>query len=126
MPTVVHFDIGADDVERAKKFYEELFEWKINAVPVEGKEEMYNLIETKALDGSKGVDGGMAKSRNGKNQITNFIGVDSVDNYLKKVEKFGGKVVEGKMAVPEFGYMAVCLDTEGNTFGLWEDDKNAS
>lgn len=51
MATIVHFDITAEEPERAKKFYEELFEWKINLLP--GPENYY-LIETKDLSGVKG------------------------------------------------------------------------
>jgi hypothetical protein len=41
------------------------------------------------------------------------------------VQKIGGKVVVPKMAVPGMGYLAICLDTENNTFGIWETDENA-
>ena len=58
-------------------------------------------------------------------KTTNFIGVDSVDKYFAKVEELGGKIVEPKMAVPGICYIAVCLDTEGNPFGLLEDNPNA-
>jgi len=122
MPTIVHFDISADDPQRAKNFYEELFDWKMQAIP--GPIEYY-LIETTGLDGQAGVGGGMAKRNKADDKITNFIGVNSVDEYIKKVEKLGGKIVESKWAVPGWGYLAVCLDTENNVFGLWEEDKNA-
>ena len=55
----------------------------------------------------------------------NYIDVDSVDGYVKKIGELGGRVVVPKMAVPGQGYTAVCLDTEGNFFGLWQDDKEA-
>ena len=122
MPTIVHFDISADNTERAKKFYEELFNWKIELLP--GPVEYY-LIETTALSGEQGVGGGIAKRNQPEDKITNFIGVDSLDEYILRVEKFGGKVIESKWPVPGWGYLAVCLDTENNVFGLWQDDKNA-
>jgi len=122
MPTIVHFDIAADDPERAKTFYEALFDWKIEKLP--GPVPHY-LIATTDLNGEEGVGGGMAKRTNPNQNITNFIGVSSVDAYIAKVETLGGKVIEGKWAVPGWGYLAVCLDTENNLFGLWEEDKNA-
>lgn len=121
MSTIVHFDIPADNLERAKKFYEELFNWKIEAVP--GME--YYLVQTTDLDGKASVGGGMAKREKPEQKITNFIGVSSIDEYIPKIEKLGGKVVESKTPIVGWGYLAVCLDTEDNTFGLWEDDKNA-
>ena len=122
MPTIVHFDISADDLKRAKKFYEDLFEWKITSLP--GPVEYY-LIETTDLNGNQSIGGGMAKRANPEGKITQFIGVNSIDEYIVRVEKLGGKVIEHKWPVPGWGYLAVCLDTENNTFGLWEDDKNA-
>jgi predicted enzyme related to lactoylglutathione lyase len=122
MPTIVHFDIAADDPERAKKFYEALFDWKIEKLPVPVP---YYLIETTDLTGEASVGGGMATRAKPDQSITNFIGVSSVEESLTKVEKLGGKVVEGKWTVPGWGYLAVCLDTENNLFGLWEEDKNA-
>ena len=122
MPTVVHFDISADDIERAKKFYGELFDWKIELFPGPVP---YYLIQTTDLNGNEGVGGGLAKRDAPGQGITNFIGVSSVDEYIAKIEKLGGKVIEPKMAVPGWGYLAVCLDTENNTFGIWEDDENA-
>ncbi|UCB47092.1 MAG: VOC family protein [Spirochaetota bacterium] len=121
MPTIVHFDLPADNPKRAKMFYEALFNWNFNLVP----EMEYYLVETKDLEGEQSVGGGMAKRRSPEQQITNYIGVDSVDNHITKVEELGGKIVTPKQTVPGFGYLAVCMDTENNTFGLWEDDKSA-
>jgi predicted enzyme related to lactoylglutathione lyase len=118
MPTIVHFEIPADDPIRAKKFYSDLFGWKIEETP--GME--YWMIYT---TGEKAVDGGMMKRQHPQQQITNYIDVPSVDEYSKKVEKLGGKVIVPKMPVPTMGYFAVCLDTENNVFAIWESNKNA-
>jgi predicted enzyme related to lactoylglutathione lyase len=122
MPTIVHFDIPVDSINRAKSFYEKLFDWKIERVP---GDMTYYLIETTDLDGSASVGGGMAEREQAGQQITNFIGVSSIDDYLKEVETLGGKVLEPKTPIIGWGYLAVCLDTENNTFGLWEDDTSA-
>jgi predicted enzyme related to lactoylglutathione lyase len=122
MPTLVHFDIPADDLKRAKQFYEALFGWKIVQPPGPIP---YYLIETTDLEGKPGVGGGMGQRQGPDERITQFIGVDSVDRYLARVEKLGGKIVAPKMPVPGWGYLAVCLDTEQNLFGLWEENKDA-
>lgn len=122
MPTIVHFDIAADDPGRAKKFYAELFGWKMEKPP--GTMEYY-LVGTTTLDGEEGVGGGIGKRETTKQGITNFIGVPSVDEYLVKVETLGGSIVAPKMAVPGWGYLATCMDTENNLFGLWEEEENA-
>jgi hypothetical protein len=56
---------------------------------------------------------------------SDYIDVSSVDEYSTKLEKLGGKVVMQKTPVPGMGYFAVCLDTEGNRFGIWETDSTA-
>jgi predicted enzyme related to lactoylglutathione lyase len=122
MPTIVHFDLPADEPARAKKFYSELFGWKINGVP--GMDD-YFLIETAGLDGSAGIGGGLGKRGSPDQQMTNYIGVPSVDEYCLRVENLGGTVVLAKTAVPGWGFLAVCTDTEGNTFGLWEEKQAA-
>jgi hypothetical protein len=55
----------------------------------------------------------------------NYIGVTSLEEHCNKVEQLGGTVIIPKMVVPKFGYMAICRDTEGNSFGLWQDDPGA-
>jgi len=122
MPTIVHIDIAADDPARAKKFYEELFAWKIESPP--GMTDYY-LFETKDLDGKAGVGGGLGKRGEPGQRITSYVGVNSVDEYMAKVEKLGGKVLQPKMSVPGWGYLAICLDTEDNMFGLWQEDSEA-
>ena len=122
MPTIVHFDIAADDPERAKKFYTHLFGWKMEKPSEQMK---YYLVRTTTLDGEEGVEGGIGKRGAPEQGITNFIGVPSVDEYLAKVETLGGRIVAPKMAVPGWGFLASCMDTENNIFGLWEEDESA-
>jgi uncharacterized protein len=122
MPAIVHFDIAADDPQRAKRFYESLFDWKMEGTP--GFPDFY-LIETKDLDGNKGVGGGLGRRGDPSQKITAYIGVDSIEKYGDRVKILGGMVVQPKMPVPGWGYLSICTDTEGNTFGIWQEDKNA-
>ncbi len=123
MPTIVHFEIPTDNLGRAKKFYGELFDWKFEKMggPIE-----YEMITTTNGKGEKAVGGGMMKRQNpGQQGITNYIDVPSIDQYVSKVQKLGGKVIMPKSPVPDMGYFAVCLDTENNTFALWEVNTKA-
>ena len=122
MPTIVHFDIPADNLERAKKFYKDLFDWDIESVP--GPMEYYNIATTNENQ-EAGVGGGMGQRQQPGTGITNYIGVSSVDEYIKKVEQLGGRTIMPKTTIPGFGYLAVFLDTENNSLGLWETDPNA-
>ena len=133
MPTIVHFEIPADDVERAKKFYSDLFGWKMekwsgtDSKDSSSPSDMeYLIVSTTDSKGNKAsIGGGMMKRQEQYQHITNFIDVNSVDEYSSKIEKLGGKVVVSKMAVPSMGYFAVCHDTENNSFGIWESNENA-
>jgi predicted enzyme related to lactoylglutathione lyase len=118
--SIVWFGIPADDPERAKKFYSDLFGWKINPVPGRGD---YWYIDTGGTDDTP--DGGLKKREHPQEPITNYVSVNSVSEFSKKIEKLGGKICMGKTAVPVMGYFAVCQDTEGNTFGIWQSDTNA-
>lgn len=124
MATIVHFDISAEQPERAKAFYEGLFGWTFHRLPGPGG---YYLIETKDLDGNRGIGGGMAQREHaGQTHITQFVGVSSVEETLKNVVALGGAVVQRRQTIPGWGYLAVCLDSEKNTFGIFQEDTTAS
>jgi len=90
MDKVVHFEIPADDLERARKFYTSVFGWKMESVP----EMEYILIGTTLVD-----EKGMPTEPGGIN---------------------GGKIIREKMQVGDMGYAAYFKDTEGNIIGLWQ------
>jgi predicted enzyme related to lactoylglutathione lyase len=125
MPTIVHFEIPAEDIERSKKFYSELFGWKIEKFPGETPAGEYWMLTITDDKGNKVLGGGMHKRMFPEQQITNYIDVKSVDEYSSRLEKLGGKVVRTKRAVPGMGYFAFCLDTENNSFAIWETNENA-
>jgi len=118
----VHFEIPADDPERARGFYTELFDWKIekHTGPME-----YWLITTTDEEGEEGLSGGLMQRQGAGHPITNYIGVSSIDEYTIRVGELGGEVVMPKTPVSGMGYFAVCLDTESNAFALWETDNDA-
>ena len=98
MPTIVHFEIPSDDIERSKKFYNDLFGWKFDKFPSPpGSEAMpqgmeYWIISTVDDKGNNALTGGMMKRMMPEQQgITNYIDVKSVREYAAKVEKLGGK-----------------------------------
>jgi predicted enzyme related to lactoylglutathione lyase len=121
MPRVVYFDISADDVERAIKFYEDVFGWKIEkwSGPFD-----YWRVKT-GEPNEPGIDGGLAKRENPSDSITNIIDVPSVDEFSTKIAAHGGKIVQPKMAIPGVGYLVTFKDTEGNMFGVMESDESA-
>ena len=122
MPRPVHFEIPADDVERAKAFYEGVFGWKIQKwegpIP-------YWLITTGA-DGEPGINGGLHQREHPGQPCANTIGVDNLDAMVAKVTSKGGKVAVPKMPIPGMGWLAYCIDTEGHVFGMMQPDTSAA
>lgn len=119
--TIVHFEIPVDDVKRAKMFYTELLGWQISGMP--GYEDYWNVQL-----GEEGQDlaGGMMKRQVPDQGPINYVQVESVEEYAARAQQLGGTVVVPKSPVPGMGWFACCLDTEGNTFGLWENDPSAA
>jgi predicted enzyme related to lactoylglutathione lyase len=113
--SIIWFEIPADNPQRANKFYSSLFGWKIKKFP--GMADYWH-IDTGGSDDTP--DGGLMARKHPQQPITNYVRVESVDAAAAKVVKLGGKICMTKTAVPQMGYFVVCLDTEGNTFALWE------
>jgi hypothetical protein len=118
--SVVWFNVPADNIKRAQKFYSGLFGWKISSF---GGMKDFLEIDTGGADASP--NGGLMMRQAPGQSIVNYVSVDSVDKFSKKIEKLGGKICVPKTAVPHMGYFAVCQDTENNAIGLWETDNKA-
>jgi predicted enzyme related to lactoylglutathione lyase len=121
MLRVTHFEISVDDPERAIKFYTDAFGWEIKKW--EGPMD-YWLIMTGPKD-QPGIDGGLMKREHPGASTTNTIDVPSVDEFISKITEAGGKIIAPKQSIPGVGYFAYCQDTEGNTFGIMEEDTSA-
>ncbi len=123
MPRVIHFEIGADEAERALQFYRDVFGWQ--AQKWEGPQDYWVIVTG---EGGPGINGGLYKRHEGMsfNAHVNTIDVPSVEDYLARVEAAGGKAVTGKITLPGVGYLAYCQDTEGNTFGIMQADASAA
>ena len=116
-----HVEIPADDVDRAKRFYQGVFGWNFSTIPGYDDYELY----TTTADGT-GVGGGIGKRGvTAGREVRNYISVDSIDAALPKVTANGGRVVSPKEEVMGQGWYAVVTDSEGNEFALWQDDPNA-
>jgi len=119
-PRIVWFEIPADNPDRASKFYNQLFGWKIEKFP---NVPDYWHIDTGGSDDTP--DGGLMTRKHPMQPITNYVAVPSVDEWSAKLQKLGGTICKGKTAVPQMGYFVICRDTENNEFALWEMNENA-
>ena len=121
---VVHFEIPAADMKKAKVFYESIFDWKLEMWGDEGA-----MAYTTAVDKEKnpselgGINGGFYKRASKNQQPTLVVQTDSIDETIKKIEKAGGKITTPKHNIGEWGVMADFTDLEGNELSLWEEAK---
>lgn len=120
MSRVIHFDLSADNPERAVEFYQRVFKWKIEKW--EGPDD-YWLIQT-GTEEDPGVTGGVAGRIRPEDTTAVIFDVASADEAAKKVIEAGGKIREQKKVIPGAGYLVMCRDTEGNTFGLMQIDES--
>jgi predicted enzyme related to lactoylglutathione lyase len=127
MSRVIHFEIHAENPERAIAFYKALLGWEFNSWggPME-----YWLITT-GPDDKPGINGGLIKRRgviDGEAVIAFVctVDVDNLDGKLAQAVDLGGAVALPKMPVPGIGWLAYAKDTEGNIFGIMQPDSTAA
>jgi predicted enzyme related to lactoylglutathione lyase len=114
---IVHYEIAAEDADRAQAFWSGLFGWSFQG---SGMPEIdYRMAQITESAG--------AAIYQGPDKVGHPIvyhAVDDIDASIAKVKELGGSA-EDKMPVPTHGWFAACKDTEGNTFSLWQGDSSA-
>ena len=131
MSRVVHFEIQADDVERAKAFYSAVFDWEFEDYG-EFTGSTYWGIMT-GPDDEPGINGGLLPrpadtppDYAGTNAFVCTIGVADFDATATRILAAGGRVALPKMALVGMAWQGYFLDTEGNTFGVHQPDPTAA
>lgn len=109
----VHIELGTKDLEKSKKFYAGLFDWKLEEIP--GMD--YTIITV-----GEGTGGGMMKKPDPAipDQWLPYILVDDVSASTQKARRLGATVVKEVTEVPGMGWFSVILDPTGAAFGLWQ------
>ena len=124
MHRFVHFDIYADNVDRAAGFYSSVFGWDISRWD-DGTPEMdYRLIIMG--EDSPCPEGGITRRPPSGMADVNYAEVETIEDYLPRVESAGGKVLQAKIPIPGIGYIAICQDSESNPIGLFQNDDSIS
>jgi predicted enzyme related to lactoylglutathione lyase len=125
MDKVVHFEIPADDIDRAKDFYGSVFGWQLQTMQMEGGE--YTIAMTTPIDEQSqvptepgAINGGMMRREEHTPSPVITIGVDAIDDALQKIASRGGATVTPRTPIPGMGAFAYFKDPEGNLMGLWE------
>ncbi len=119
---IVHFEIPADDVTRAQKFYKQAFGWKIS----DPHKMDYFFVETRK-PGEEGINGGLMERKMPGQPFMNYIAVKSIDAALARVLKAGGTICMPKMEIGQgMGWIGAFQDTEGNMMGFYQAGKVAA
>ena len=114
MSRIIHFEVPADNPERAQKFYAQALGWEFTKF---GGPMDYWLVKT-GPNGAPGIDGGMMKREQSGQGPMLVAGVASIDKGIEQVKKAGGNQVVDKMAIPGVGWCAYFIDTEGNRVSM--------
>jgi uncharacterized protein len=128
MARVVHFEIHAEDPERAVRFYTTVFGWEFTKW--DGPAD-YWLVKT-GPDSQPGINGGLLR-RHGPGSVAGqavnayacTAQVDSVDATAQAIASNGGAIVVPKMTIQGVGWLVYATDTEGNIFGVMQRDPTA-
>ncbi len=118
---VVHWELWSEDPDKAARFYEQVFDWRIQHIP----DLRYHVVDT----GGGGINGGIMKPQRGPwpGKMAFYIDVDDLDSYAERIRQAGGKIVVEKMDVPGVGQLSLFEDPEGRVLGMWKRQKlNAS
>ena len=119
---VVHFEIPADNLDRAQDFYRAAFGWTLNAMPGMG----YALVTTTPTDETGtptapgAINGGMLARQEPVTSTVITVEVADIDQSLEAVVTRGGTVVRSGEPVSDMGIAAYVRDSEGNLLGLWQ------
>ena len=125
MGKVVHFEIPADNLDRAKNFYGSIFGWELQTMPM-GEGEYTSVMTTDVDEQTRmplepgAINGGMMERTEQVSGPVITIDVDGIDDALKKIESEGGSIVTPRTPIPGMGAFAYFKDPEGNVLGLWE------
>jgi uncharacterized protein len=132
---IIHFEIHAEKPERAAKFYRDLFGWDINEWVIPGvqlKDENRYWLVTTGPETEHGINGGLLFRRGPApvegqpvNAFVCTVGVANLDESVDKALKSGASIAVPKMAIKDIGWLAYFKDTEGNIFGMMQEDKSA-
>ena len=131
MSRVVHFEIQADDVERAKSFYAAVFDWSFQDYGSFAGSTYWGIVT--GPEEQPGINGGLLPRPapapgpgQGTNGFVCTVGVGDYDATERRILDAGGQVALPKMALTGMAWQGYYLDTEGNTFGIHQPDPEAA
>ncbi|MFQ3612595.1 MAG: VOC family protein [Cyanobacteriota bacterium] len=113
------FDLYVEDIDRAVTFYEAVFQQRLE--PIDDPTGETDMRGFPANMGAYGAAGALVKSPHscpGPGGTMIYFSVDDCTEEQTRVAAAGGKVLRPKFSIGQSGWVALCMDTEGNVFGL--------
>ena len=126
MSNISYFEVPADDITRAKKFYTEILGWDFVPTRIPGMQvEYWNISTGKSKKNTLNM-GGLYQRKESSSRMLMYALVDDMDKALSRVEELGGKIISPKMTLETVGTLVTIIDSEGNLIGLWERERSAA
>lgn len=122
MARVIHFEIPADQPERAIAFYQKVFDWKFQ----KWEGDMPYWMASTGSGEQPGIDGAVMPRQAPGQGVNNVVQVDSLEAFIEKVKANGGEMLTPILPIPGIGRFANAKDTEGNPFGMMQPDSTVS
>ncbi len=113
---MVHLEIPADDTAKSREFWGGLFGWEFEAFPGPFEYHTTRLTDTQGA--------AITNAEPGKRGPLVYFDTDDINAGTARVKELGGEANDPQ-PVPSMGWFAVCKDSEGNEFGLWQTDTSA-
>lgn len=111
------FEIATNDLERAKDFYTTVFKREFQLIEMPDSK-MYMFSSDPQTSGASGALISSSQNKPSTDGTIVYFACDDVANETSRVEPAGGKLILPKMSIGEFGFIAQCIDTEGNRIGF--------
>ena len=115
----MHFEIPVNYPAKLTRFYEQLFNWKLDKMPDPSGQMDYWMISHKDA-GPNETMGGLYKRTIGEIGLINYFSVVNIDQFLAKASSLGANIIKGKQEIPGKGYFAMLQDPDNNTFAIFQ------
>ena len=117
----VHVELHTPDLAKAKSFYQSLFGWQLEDMPMPGGAGSYTLVKV-----GEGTGGGMMTLMEPSipPHWMAYVGVDDVAKSTERAKSLGAKVLQDVLAVGDFGKMSVIQDPTGAVIAMWQAIKH--
>jgi predicted enzyme related to lactoylglutathione lyase len=112
--TFCHFELSTSDIGKAKKFYSQLFDWKLEDMPM-GNDMTYTVIKP-----AEGPGGGMMQMAEVPPQWLTYVKVDDIKTATTKAKSLGATIIKEAVEVPNMGWFTIMTDPTGAAIAMWQ------